>query len=58
MSFWLITQATVSAPKTTLVSFNGSTNMVLADSSLYAIEEAASWTASDWINTASNVSCL
>jgi len=54
MSSWLITRAEVSAPKVTLVSFNSSSKMVLADSHLYTVQDASGWTADDWINTASN----
>lgn len=54
MSAWLITHAEVSAPGTTLASFSGSSNMVLADSSLYTVKDASGWTAADWIDTASD----
>lgn len=54
VSSWLVTRAEVSAPSATLASFNGASNMVLADSHLYTVKDASAWTASDWMNVASN----
>ena len=54
VSSWLVTRAEVSAPSTTLASFSGASNMVLADSHLYTVQDATAWTANDWINVASS----
>lgn len=54
MSRWLVTGATISSEKATLVAFSGGSNMILADSTLYTVKDATSWTANEWINTASD----